>query len=55
MSDRAREFVQEYAYVEDYSLLYPNHEFKNKKEESNKNPRGILEIDLNDGQTIQII
>jgi len=52
--DGTREFVQEYAYVEDYSLFL-NHESKNKKEELDENRRGFLEIDLNNGQTIEII
>jgi hypothetical protein len=53
--DRTREFVQEYAYVEDYSLFYFNNEPSNNKEELDENRRGIVEIDLNNGQTIEII
>jgi hypothetical protein len=50
--DRTREFVQEYAYVEDYSLLY---ESPKRRKELDENRRGIVEIDLNNDQTIEII
>lgn len=45
------EFVQEHAYVEDYSLFY---EPPKKKKERDENPRGVVEIDLDNGKTIQI-
>lgn len=43
MSDkRKEEFVQEYLYIEDYSIFY---EPKRKKEKNE--PEGFVEIDLN--------
>ena len=47
---KRREFIQEYAYVEDYSLYYKPP--KLKKDEQPQ--RGVVEIDLNNG-TIQIV
>jgi len=38
-------FVQEYAYIEDFTLYQPP---KDKKE-SDENLRGVTEIDLNNG------
>lgn len=45
------EFVQEYAYLEDYSLFY---EPPKKKQESTETWRGIVEIDLDNGKAIEI-
>lgn len=45
------EFVQEHAYVEDYSLFY---EPPKKKKESDEDRRGVVEIDLNNGKTIEV-
>lgn len=42
---------QEYAYIEDY-FLYNRPSEKNNEED--ENPRGIADIDLNNGKTIQI-
>ena len=52
--DRTRksEFVQEYAYVEDYSLFY---EPKQRRKESDESFRGIVEIDLDNGKAIEVI
>lgn len=44
------EFVQEQAYVEDYFLFYE----PPKKKESDENRRGVVEIDLNNGKTIEV-
>lgn len=49
---RKGEFVQEYAYVEDYSLLY---DLKQRIKESDESFRGIVEIDLDNGKAIEII
>lgn len=46
------EFVQEYAYVEDYSLYH--RDAPESKEEKDENPRGVVEIDLKNGKTVEI-
>ena len=48
---KEQDFRQEYAYVEDYSLYHKSSE---KNKEDDENPRGVVEIDLNNGKTIQI-
>ena len=50
---KKEEFVQEYAYVEDYSLYHS--EKPVKKEEKDEDPRGMVEIDLNNGKAIEVI
>lgn len=49
---KKEEFVQEYAYVEDYSLYH--REVPEKKEKKDEDPRGVVEIDLNNGNAIEI-
>ncbi len=47
-----REFVQEYAYIEDYSLFYkPQQRIK----ESDEHHSCIIEIDLDNGKEIEVI
>jgi hypothetical protein len=48
---KEQDFEQEYAYVEDYSLY---HKPSNGNQEEDESPRGVVEIDLNNGKTIQI-
>jgi hypothetical protein len=45
-----RQFVQEYAFVEDFSWYQPPVQEKKKDEQS----RGVIEVDLDNGKTIQI-
>ena len=47
---KRQNFIQEYAYVEDYSLYQP----PQKKKERDEYPRGIVEVDLNNGKTTEI-
>lgn len=49
---KKKEFVREYAYVEDYSLYHI--EAPEKKEKKDEDPRGIVEIDLSNGNTVEI-
>ena len=46
---KRQDFIQEYVYVEDYSLYQPQ-----KKKEKDENPRGMVEVDLNNGKTTEI-
>jgi hypothetical protein len=48
---KSSEFVQEYAYIEDYSLFYEHSGEKELNNDSNE----IIEIDLNNGKAIEII
>lgn len=45
-----RQDFQEYAYIEDYSLYQP----AQKKKQKDEHPRGVVEIDLNNGKTTEI-
>jgi hypothetical protein len=47
---KRQDFIQKYAYVEDYSVYQPPENKKEKDEE----PRGMVEIDLNNGKTTEI-
>jgi hypothetical protein len=47
---KRQSFIQEYAYVEDYPLYQPA---KRKKQEDEQ-PRGVVEVDLNNGKTTEI-
>jgi hypothetical protein len=47
---KRQSFIQEYAYVEDYPLYQP----KQKKKEKDEYPRGVVEVDLNNGKTTEI-
>ncbi len=47
---KRQNFIQEHAYVEDYSLYQP----RQKKKEKDENPRGMVEVDLNNGKTAEI-
>ena len=48
--DKDNGFVQEYAYVEDYSLYYKPKDTQKEKDEH----WGVVEIDINDATTFEI-
>jgi hypothetical protein len=50
MADKDSEFVQEYLYIEDYSLYYQPKITEEKKDKE----RGIVELDLDIGITFEL-
>ena len=53
-STKQKDFVQEYLYLEDYSLYQQYLEDQISKEKNHEDSRGSVEIDLNNGKTIEI-
>lgn len=53
-STKQKDFVQEYLYLEDYYLYQQYLEDQISKEKNHEDPRGSVEINLDNGKTIEI-